>query len=53
MGVGKRLADIAWDNGCVVEVVEKATAIFGEDDLLLSTLDSGCKVQVIAMTQRQ
>jgi hypothetical protein len=44
VGVGKRLADITGDDGRVVEVVEQATAIFGEDNLLLRTLDGGCKV---------
>jgi hypothetical protein len=44
VSVSERMADIAWDNGGVVEVVEKATPIFGEDDLLLSTLNGGCEV---------
>jgi hypothetical protein len=44
VSVSERMADIARDNGGVVEVVEKATAMFGEDDLLLSTLDGGCEV---------
>ena len=44
VSVSERTADIAWHNRGVVEVVEKTTAIFGEDDLLLSTLDGGCEV---------
>jgi hypothetical protein len=44
VGVGERLADIPRDDGRVVEVVEQATAIFSQDNLLLCTFDGGCKV---------
>jgi hypothetical protein len=46
--VGEGLADVARDNGGVVEVVEKPPTIFSEDNLLFSTLNGGCKVQVVA-----
>lgn len=46
--MGEGLADVARDNGGVVEVVEKSPTILGEDNLLFSTLNGGCKVQVVA-----
>ena len=42
--MGEGMADIARDHRCVVEVVEKAAAIFGKDNLLFGPLDGGCKV---------
>jgi hypothetical protein len=44
VGVGEGLTHITGDDGGVVEVVEQATAVFGEDDLLFRTLDRRCKV---------
>jgi hypothetical protein len=44
VGVGEGLTHITGDDGGVVEVVEQATAVFGEDDLLFRALDRRCKV---------
>jgi hypothetical protein len=37
----ERGADVARDNGCVVEEVQKTTTVAGKDDLLLGALDRG------------
>lgn len=47
VGVGEGLAHIAGDDGCVVEVVEEAAAVFGEDDLFLCAFDGGGEVEVV------
>ena len=42
---------VAWDNGGVVEEVEEAAAVAGEENLLLGALDDGGEVDVIGFFQ--
>ena len=51
MAVRKRLAHIAWYHRRVVEEVQETAAMLREDNLLLSTLDGGCKVEVISLLE--
>lgn len=48
VGVGEGLAHIAGDDGCVVEVVEQAAAVFGKDDLFLCAFNGGGEVEVVS-----
>jgi hypothetical protein len=43
-GMSEWLAHIAWHDGSVIEEVQKTTAVFGKNDLLLSSLDGGSEV---------
>lgn len=47
VGMSERLADVAWNNRRVVEIVQQAAAVLCENDLLLSTLNGGGKLQVV------
>lgn len=44
VGVGEGLPHVTRDDGGVIEVVEQATAVFGENDLLFGALDRRCEV---------
>lgn len=47
MGVFERGAGVAGNDGGVVEEVEEAAAVAGEDDLLFGALDCGGEVEVV------
>lgn len=49
--VGVRLAGVAGDNGRVVEQLQQALAVAGQDDLLLSTLDGGGKLGLVRLLE--
>jgi hypothetical protein len=40
---------VARDNGSVVDKVQEAASMLGQDDLLLCTLNSSCKVVVVGL----
>jgi hypothetical protein len=51
IGVLPWWANIAWNNGSVIEEVEETTAVAGEDDLFLGSFDGGSKFGGVGFLQ--
>jgi hypothetical protein len=49
--VRERLAYIAWNNWSVIKVVQEASPVLGEDDLLLGTLDGCGEMEVVGFLE--
>jgi hypothetical protein len=49
MPVREWLPNVAWNHRGIVEKVQEPASMLGEDDLLLSTLNGGCKLQIVCL----
>lgn len=49
--VGERLSNISGHNRSIIEKVQESATVFGEDDLLLCSLDGCGKVVVVGLLE--